>query len=87
MQDNRKFRDKALEVLPFLDVLNTSLEDEGVASKFFDLGDDDFLDVNNEIINELCDRVLKQGYVSNPQFLNLAIASTLTSRFVDFSEN
>ena len=84
MQDNRKFRDKALEVLPFLDVLNTSLEDEGVASKFFDLGDDDFLDVNNEIINKLCDRVLKQGYVSNPQFLNLAIASTLTSRFVGF---
>lgn len=84
MQDNRKFRDKALEVLPFLDVFNTSLEDEGDAQKFFKLNDDSFFEVNDDILDELCDRVLKQGYVSNPQFLNLAIASSLTSRFVGF---
>lgn len=78
------FRAKALEVLPFFEILNSSSTKKRDELPSHSISQEKYYDNELDPVLILVDRVLKQGYVASRAFMICTCALFLSSRFVGF---
>jgi energy-coupling factor transporter ATP-binding protein EcfA2 len=82
LADDRVFRDKALEVIPFLNVIGSSLDSTDDIGVLFSEGSDAYRSCDQELLDIVAERILEQGYKASPDFLKCVAAAAFSSRFV-----
>jgi len=82
IQDDRAFRDKALEVIPFLNILSSSSEELDDVANNFSQNPSDYVTCDDNFIQVIAERIIKQGYRAKNDFLHCAIATAFSSRFI-----
>ena len=82
LADDRVFRDKALEVIPFLNVIGSSIDASQDTGSLFSDGPESYLSCDDRFLEVITDRILKQGYKASPDFLKCAVSAVFSSRFI-----
>ena len=82
LQDDRVFRDKALEVIPFLNVIGSSLDTNEEKAIQYSQDVDEYKVCDQTFLDVIAQRILEQGYKASKEFLVCFVAAAFSSRFV-----
>ncbi len=82
LADDRVFRDKALEVIPFLNVIGSSIDANEDKGAFFGDDPESYLSCDETFLEVITKRILQQGYKASPDFLKCVVSAAFSSRFI-----
>lgn len=82
LADDRVFRDKALEVIPFLNVIGSSIDASEDTGALFDGGPENYMSCDERVLEVISERILQQGYKASPDFLKCVVSAAFSSRFI-----
>lgn len=82
LADDRVFRDKALEVIPFLNVIGSSIDANEDTGTLFSGDSEKYLSCDQRLLDVIAERILQQGYKASPDFLKCVVSAAFSSRFI-----